>query len=246
MNTPLTANVCIVNGVLLAYVPPFVLHKPFAANVVRAMFRSLCLQPILILNILLVVYLFVAMSSQQLVADMTALHLFLEAQGQSEKAAANKQGQCTVLCNRISATALNCEVGAQLTKLVTGGPWLNTQKEALYNAINTAVTADPASAAAPVAAGSGSKMQRLKTWNNYLSRRLQIFVQDQSVSRDAKIRAFAQACWNIGLVHPEEGTVKHIVCVLTLVLCFVVYVCSSSEIVWQHQSLFGSIINLYM
>lgn len=149
----------------------------------------------------------------RLAAEITDVNVFLVAQKTVLGVGVVPviEAQCIQLANRISSAAgpVSTQQGTTLTQVIEKGPWDDAQKTVLLKAVSDRLLSDMDHQR------SGEKRrcnQRIKSFQEYF-RQVDLDVVCSDVHVMTKVQCMVELCWKVGLIMPDEASIKHIVTV---------------------------------
>jgi hypothetical protein len=173
------------------------------------------------------------MAATTIQGDLEAVQQFLAAQLPTLGAAGSTvlENQHANFMARIGkVVCFTAEHATALTTAVNLGPWTDTQKAALCNAVVAKLSTQVDGGNQTLGRRSNQEMQ---TFFNYLTEEDKAAIQDEAAPFGAKLQHACQRAFLIGLEIPTEHSIKHIVAVV----CFL----GARHLENDHEGLFNMV-----
>ena len=173
------------------------------------------------------------MAAASIQTDLEAVQQFLVSQLPTLGTAASTviENQHSSFMARIGkVVCLDAEHATSLTTAINLGPWTDTQKVALCNAVVSKLSTQVDGGNQTPGRRSNQEMQ---SFFNYLTEEDKASIQDEAVPFGAKLQHACQRAFLIGLDIPSEHSIKHIVAVV----CFL----GARHLENDHEGLFNMV-----
>jgi hypothetical protein len=154
----------------------------------------------------------------KLTHEIAAMNEFLKAQRTSlgVGVTATVAEQCNQLVSRISSVAgsVTAQAATDITNVIEQGIWTADQKTLLLKAVSDRLLVDPSTSGGK-AADKRRCNQRMKHFQMYFRQPdIDVITSDSHIM--TKMQHVVHLCWSLGLIMPDEASIKHIVAVCLL------------------------------
>ena len=142
-------------------------------------------------------------SLKEVQAYLTSQKMVLKKAG---SLAACMDQQCTAWEAKLKTAKITASDAEDLLQVLAKGPWTESQAELIGTAINQAVLGNIAKGAKP----GKRPPQTMTTFQSYLTKRDMDVLSSTPTSMAAKIEQLASRCVQLGLMWPNEPSIRHI------------------------------------